>query len=113
MENNSLAPYGVICDPCLGFQRTKTKCVGCQADGNPAAACSDCPEYPCRRIKDLNKRHIAKYGENLRQNLESASTSVLTAFMAASRQKWSCPACGQLLCVHTGNCLHCGGPSTP
>ncbi len=127
MNINSLAPCGVICDLCLGFQRTRSKCVGCQAEGNkpchcavcsikacpekqgnPAALCVDCPKYPCRRIKELNKRYMAKYGENLRQNLESASKDGCTAFIAAARQKWSCPACGQLLCVHNDKCLHCG-----
>jgi hypothetical protein len=128
MENNSLAPCGVICDLCKAFQRTKNKCVGCLAVGskpyhctvcsikdcpekhvNPAALCSECPKYPCRRIKDLNKRYIAKYGENLLQNLDSARTDGLAAFIEAARQKWTCPACGQLLCVHTEKCLQCGG----
>ena len=127
MNNTSLAPCGVICDLCMAFQRPKSKCVGCQTEGNkpnhcrvcsikdcpekhgnPASLCSDCPQYPCRRIKDLNKRYIAKYGENLLQNLESARKNGLPAFIAAAKQKWSCPACGQFLCVHNGKCLHCG-----
>jgi putative acetyltransferase len=127
MENNSLAPCGVICDLCMAFQRTRNKCVGCLADGNkpyhctvcsikdcpekqgnPAALCSECPKYPCRRIKDLNKRYIAKYGENLMQNLDSARKDGLAAFITVARQKWRCPACGQFLCVHAEQCLHCG-----
>ena len=130
MNNTSLAPCGVICDLCMAFQRPKSKCVGCQTEGNkpnhcrvcsikdcpekqgnPAALCSECPKYPCRRIKDLNKRYIAKYGENLLQNLESAREDGLPAFIAAAKQKWSCPACGQFLCVHNGKCLHCGHPN--
>lgn len=128
MKNDSLAPCGVICDLCMAFQRARNKCVGCQADGskpyhctvcsiktcpekhgNQAALCSDCPKYPCRQIKDLNKRYMAKYGENLQHNLESAGKGGLADFIAAARQKWSCPACGQLLCVHTVKCLQCGG----
>ncbi len=137
MDDTSLAPCGVICDLCMAFQRTKNKCVGCQAvgnkpyhctvcsikdcpekHGNPALLCGECPKYPCRRIKDLNKRYSAKYGENLLQNLETAGKDGLEAFIAAARQKWSCPSCGKLLCVHTANCIHCGSanpyfPNTP
>jgi hypothetical protein len=137
MDETSLAPCGVICELCLAFQRTKNKCVGCRTEGNkpyhctvcgikdcpekqgdPSTLCNECRKYPCRRIKDLNKRYITKYGENLLQNLEAASKGGLAAFIAAAGQKWSCPVCGQLLCVHNGTCLHCGAanpyfPSTP
>jgi len=128
MNYNSLAPCGVICDLCVGFQRAKNKCVACQAQGykpnhckvcsikscpekhgNPAALCVDCLKYPCRRLKDLNKRYMAKYGEDLQQNLEMARAEGLASFIEAASQKWACPACGQLLCVHSDSCLHCGG----
>lgn len=29
MKHISIAPCGVICDICLGYQREKNKCVGC------------------------------------------------------------------------------------
>lgn len=127
MNSNSLAPCGVICDLCLAFQRDRNKCVGCLAEGSkpyhctvcsikdcpekqgdPTILCSLCKKYPCRRLKDLNKRYCAKYGESLLKNLESARKDGLEAFIAASSTKWLCPGCGQLLCVHSGKCLHCG-----
>lgn len=130
MNEQSLAPCGVLCDLCLGFQRSKNTCVGCLAEGNkpyhctvcsikscpekqgnPAALCSDCPKYPCRRLKDLNKRYLANYGENLQKNLETARDSGLTEFIAAAQTKWLCQNCGQLLCVHSANCLHCSSPN--
>jgi len=66
MNNVSIAPRGVICDICLGFQRSKNKCVGCnnignkphhctvcsiktcsEKKGNEKLLCNDCDEFPC------------------------------------------------------------------
>lgn len=110
MTNSSLSPCGVICDLCLGFQRSKNTCVGCLVEGkkpyhctvcsikscpekqsNPAALCSACPNYSCRRLKDLNKRYTPKYGENLHQNLTAARNDGLDSFIKAAEQKWRCP----------------------
>lgn len=127
MNMDSLAPCGVVCDLCLGFQRTKNKCVGCnnegnkpyhctvcsiktcpEKQGNDKMLCSDCPKFPCRRIKSLDKRYIAKYGENLIGNLTQAKETGIGSFISTQKQKWTCPSCGQLLCVHKPECLHCG-----
>jgi hypothetical protein len=127
MKNRSLAPCGVICDLCLAFQRTKNRCVGCnnegnkpyhctvcsiksceEKDGDPEQLCSDCRKFPCRRIKDLDKRYRTKYGENLITNLETASSEGLTRFIKSAHKKWTCKNCGELLCVHRESCLYCG-----
>lgn len=127
MNNTSIAPCGVICDICLGFQRDKNKCVGCNNSGNKlyhCTACSikscaekkgnekllcyDCAKFPCRRIKDLDKRYILKYGESPVQNLNTIKEIGLTQFIAIEKEKWKCSKCDQLLCVHRGVCLICG-----
>ncbi len=128
MNNSSLAPCGVICNLCLGFQREKNTCVGCnntgykpyhctvcsikscpEKNGDESLLCYDCSKFPCRRIRDLNKRYIAKYGESPVENLQRVKESGLTAFIQAEEEKWKCSSCGQLLCVHREVCLVCGG----
>jgi len=47
MNNKSVAPCGVICDICLGFQRTKNKCVGCNSIGNKPYHCTVCSIKAC------------------------------------------------------------------
>jgi hypothetical protein len=127
MNNASIAPCGVICDLCLGFQREKNKCVGCLSTGNKPYHCTvcsikSCPEkngdenllcntcnkFPCRRIKDLDKRYTTKYGESPIQNLKAISEIGLSEFILQEKEKWTCNNCGHLLCVHRGVCLICG-----
>lgn len=127
MNHASVAPCGVICELCLGFQRHKNKCVGCnhtgnkpyhctvcsiktctEKDGNEQLLCHDCAKFPCRRIKNLDKRYISKYGESPIQNLNRIKESGLDSFIAIEKEKWKCDRCGQLLCVHKEVCLTCG-----
>jgi len=127
MNNLSIAPCGVICDICLGFQRSKNKCVGCnnignrpyhcsvcsiktcvEKQGNDNLLCYNCAKFPCRRIKDLDKRYIVKYGESPIQNLLQIKKDGINSFVAAEKEKWKCSNCGELLCVHSQACLKCG-----
>ena len=127
MKNISIAPCGVICEICLGFQREKNKCVGCltignkpyhctvcsikscaEKKGNEELLCYDCIKFPCRRIKNLDKRYTLKYGESPIQNLDKIKEIGLQQFINVEKEKWKCTKCGQLLCVHREVCLNCG-----
>jgi len=127
MNHASVAPCGLICDICLGFKRSKNKCAGCnntgkkpnhctvcgfrtciEKNGNEQLGCIDCGKFPCRRMKDLEKRYRIKYGESPIQNLTRIKESGLDSFIAIEMEKWKCDSCGQLLCVHKGVCLICG-----
>ncbi|MGD9993284.1 MAG: DUF3795 domain-containing protein [Salinivirgaceae bacterium] len=100
MNHTSVAPCGVICDLCYGFQRTKNKCVGCnqsgnkpyhctvcsikscaEKQGNEQLLCSVCSKFPCRRIKDLDKRYRLKYGESIIQNLNQIEVLGMAQFI--------------------------------
>ena len=127
MNNSSIAPCGVICDICLGFQRDKNKCVGCnqtgnkpyhctvcsikscvEKKGNVKLLCNDCVKFPCRKIKNLDKRYITKYGESPIQNLKKIKEIGFDTFIKLEKEKWKCTQCGHLLCVHREICLICG-----
>ena len=127
MNKKSLAPCGVICDLCLAYQRDKNKCAGCNSPGNKPhhctvcskkfcaekkgdseTLCGECAKFPCRKIKNLNKRYKTKYGEDLIKNLRDAVETGLANFIETARKKWTCGSCGGLLCVHRESCLHCG-----
>ncbi|MGD9873822.1 MAG: DUF3795 domain-containing protein [Kiritimatiellia bacterium] len=126
MNGSSIAPCGVICDICLGFQRSKNTCVGCnvvgskayhceacsikscpEKQGNPLLLCGDCEKFPCRRIKNLDKRYRTKYGESNIENLRAIAEQGMDVFIAQQEEKWKCPQCGKLLCVHRAVCLNC------
>ncbi|MBN2617742.1 MAG: DUF3795 domain-containing protein [Spirochaetales bacterium] len=126
MKKVSVAPCGVICDICQGFQRTKNRCVGCNSVGfkpnhcsscsiktcpeklgDETLLCSDCSKFPCIRIKKLDKRYREKYGESPIENLENIKKMGADEFINTAQAKWTC-SCGNLLCVHSNVCLKCG-----
>jgi hypothetical protein len=127
MESIIIAPCGIICDLCLGFQREKNRCCGCnnignkpyhctvcsiktcsEKNGDEKLLCYDCAKFPCRRIKDLDKRYRLKYGESPIGNLTEIKEIGLAQFIEIEKEKWKCSQCGQLLCVHKEVCLSCG-----
>jgi hypothetical protein len=127
MDIMSIAPCGLNCELCLGFQREKNKCGGCNSEGVRPGYCERCivklcPEksgeaakicgpfcekFPCRRLKDLDKRYRTKYGESCLENIALIEKIGLPAFVAQDEVKWKCPECGELLCCHRSTCLHC------
>lgn len=126
MKTKSIAPCGLICELCYGFQREKNKCDGCNSNGtissyclkctiknctekkDPQELCYKCSKYPCRRLKDLEKRYTSRYGESLMHNFQQISEIGIRRFVKEQIEHWKCPECGQLLCVHKELCAYCG-----
>lgn len=118
------------CALCIGHIREKNRCPGCnhrddrlkagacrqcsiklcQRPGHPTRFCFRCPAYPCRRLRDLDKRYRTRYGMSMIENLEFIRAHGIRAFVAQQKVRWACPECGSLLCVHRPACLHCGHP---
>jgi hypothetical protein len=128
MNTSSIAPCGLNCELCHGYQREKNKCGGCNSanvkpgycttciikycpekGGNDMLLCSSsCAKFPCKRLKDLDKRYRTKYGESAIENIALIAEIGLDAFVVHDAVKWKCPQCGSLLCVHRECCLKCG-----
>ena len=127
ITRKTIAPCGLICDLCLGAQRTKNICPGCNIKGNKPNYCTrciiknceekkgnnqllcyKCRKYPCRRLKMLEKRYKTKYGESLIENFMRIKTSGIRVFVKEADKEWRCQECGEYLCVHRAVCLHCG-----
>jgi hypothetical protein len=127
MKTQNIAPCGLICELCLGYQRKKDKCVGCNNEGykpfhcedcsirnceekhgDKKKLCNECNKYPCKRLKNLNKRYETRYGENLKDNFERIKQLGKREFIRQESEAWKCSNCRQLLCVHREICLHCG-----
>lgn len=126
MSISIIAPCGLICDLCLGFQREKNKCSGCTAAGNKSShctkcsivncsekngdstkPCSACLKYPCKRLKAFEKRYSTNYGESLMDNFRQINAKGLDLFLLKSEIAWSCHECRNLLTVHRPQCLCC------
>lgn len=126
-DKTLIAPCGMNCGICLGYQRTKNHCSGCRGDENTLSQycrrciikncdllkktasgfCFECEKYPCRRLKQLDKRYRTRYGMSMIQNLNFISASGLDAFVENENIRWTCPVCGSTLCLHRRQCLNC------
>lgn len=128
MINNSLiAPCGMNCGICLGYLRDKNKCYGCRNDSlqkpeycrrciiincellskTDSKFCYDCNKYPCRRLKQLDKRYRTKYHMSMIENLDFIKITGLDEFIEKEKNRWKCSSCGAVRCVHRDFCLVC------
>jgi hypothetical protein len=126
MTKVDIAPCGINCSVCSGYQRTKNKCPGCNRTGNKPTYCQTCSIrfcinkksektycglceiYPCKRLKNLYKRYYSKYGVDIYQNLKEINSGGMEEFIKSENEKWQCKKCGNLLCMHKAICSICG-----
>jgi len=125
--SNEIAPCGMNCSICRAYLRAKNPCPGCRGtdnhkpvtrlrckikncelfqDGN-AEFCFSCAKYPCEDLQHLDKRYRSKYRMSMIENLEEIKKSGITKFLENETVRWTCPACGGSICVHTGSCVNC------
>jgi hypothetical protein len=122
-----VAPCGINCGVCIAFLRDKNKCVGCWAPGNKkpnhcmtcriknceylaiteSKFCYECSQYPCIRLKQMDKRYRTKYNMSIFENLGLIKDSGLDKFIQLENVKWKCKNCGGTICVHRGYCIEC------
>lgn len=128
-----IAPCGMNCGICVGYMREKNRCNGCRNDDQlkptyckqciikycsllsltESGFCYECEKYPCRRLKQLDKRYRTRYNMSMLENLEYIKNSGLNAFLENEQQRWVCPNCGATLCVHRKFCLTCKADIAP
>ena len=123
-----IAPCGMNCGLCSAHLRRKKHCVGCNGDdaGKPSFCvvcrirhceemasggqgfCFGCQKFPCARLRRLDKRYRARYGMSMVDNLTRIREIGPERFVASERERWRCPECGGIVCVHKPSCLYCG-----
>lgn len=123
-----IAPCGMNCGLCSGRLRAKDSCGGCRGGegalptycdtciirncdtiaASESGFCFECDKYPCARLRRLDKRYRTNYGMSMLENLERIREGGIEAFVAAERERWACPECGAVLCVHRDACVWCG-----
>lgn len=69
--------------------------------------CFECEEYPCSRMKYMEKTYTAKYRISLYENGRFVQEYGLEAFMEREKRKWIC-SCGGVVSVHERVCSECG-----
>ena len=126
-DKSQIAPCGMNCGTCIAFLRDKNKCPGCRVYSADKAVsiqrciipkciylekteskfCYDCEKYPCKRIKQLDKRYITRYNTSFIENLKMIKEKGIEEFLIFESKRRTCPHCGSVLSVHRGYCLTC------
>jgi hypothetical protein len=70
--------------------------------------CFGCDNFPCVRLKHLDKRYRTKYGMSMIGNLENIREFGIRQFTRNEKGRWTCPQCGEMICVHKPQCISCG-----
>lgn len=125
MDGSMFAPCGMNCVVCYKHCYHKKPCAGClNSDlGKPEHCrkctikdcvrargldyCFQCPEYPCKRLKYMEKSYQTRYQASLMDNSAAVKARGLEAFMAEQREKYTCPACGGVISLHDRACSQC------
>ena len=123
-----IAPCGMNCGLCMCYLREKNTCEGCRSGDEGKAKsvlactirkceavrvsesgfCSDCAKLPCPRLKRLDARYRKKYRMSMLENLRTIREDGIVLFVESERERWTCPECGGVQCVHTAECIYCG-----
>ncbi len=127
-----VAPCGLNCRLCRAYIRDKNSCSGCRADdahklkycvtckikncrhldNGSKRFCFDCEEFPCAKIKHLDKRYRTKYQLSVISNLEVIKHQGVRHFINEEKENWQCPNCAEVICMHKEVCIFCGWART-
>lgn len=132
MQESLIAPCGMNCGLCIAYQFKekdlnkkdfhRTYCPGCIPRGKncmhmgdkcglvgkgEVRFCFECENYPCQRLKALDKRYRTKYHMSMIENLNNIRDKGIEAFLKKEAEKWKCAKCGWTICCHNGLCLNC------
>jgi len=132
MEEKLIAPCGMNCGVCIAYLAKKTDlnkkgfhrtyCDGCLPRGKNCLHmgdrceklgnglvrfCHECEDFPCKRLKTLDKRYSTKYHLSMIENLKNIKENGIEHFLREEDVKWRCPGCGGTVCCHNGLCMNC------
>lgn len=125
------APCGINCMVCYVHLKDKKPCCGCLVDGTNkperckmckiktcaqekgTTYCFECPEYPCREIKNLEKSYKKRYNTSLIENSKHVKEKGLTTFQESEREKWMCRICSGTISLHDAECSDCKNKFVP
>ncbi len=124
-----IAPCGMNCGICVSFfgyavngRKRKITCIGCRSRDKQCAFlkkqceiltnkkveyCFECNDFPCENLRKLDKRYREKYKMSMIENLNYIKKNGIKKFLDKERNRWKCPKCGGVICVHTRICYTC------
>lgn len=134
MENNKelIAPCGMNCALCSSYLAKKNNvkekgikipyCIGCRLRNkkcaflkkrcvllldNEVKYCYECSEFPCDRLKTIDKRYRERYRMSMIDNLNFIKEKGIDKFLLSEKKRWQCKKCSDFICCHNGLCFKC------
>lgn len=124
MNPKLIAPCGMNCQLCRAYLREKNRCPGCRFMGkrntsqgfkkyirkciirncniikkNNWKHCSPkCKNFPCQRLKSLDKRYITKYDFSMINNLKFIEEKGIKKFLEKQKKKYT--KGNKVFCIH-------------
>ncbi len=126
IPNTFFAPCGMNCFICYKHLSHKNSCPGCREDAPSKQGhcrdckikecaksknleyCFQCSDFPCKRVKNLDKTYRTRYLVSLTENSLYIKENTLKSFFEIEAVKWRCSICGGVISVHDGVCSECG-----
>ena len=124
-----IAPCGMNCGICVSFfgytlegKKRKQVCVTCRSRSHRCAFlkqrcdklaakhieyCFECIDFPCANLRTLDNRYRNKYGMSMIENLNYIKANGIKRFLKNEQERWKCPGCGGIICVHNRTCYKC------
>ena len=132
MIEKLIAPCGMNCSLCISYQAMKNDlnkqgfhkkyCPGCIPRGEncihmgdqcellgkgSVRFCFECEDFPCKRLKSLDKRYRTKYHMSMIENLKFIQEYGMESFLKKEETTWYCTECNDIICCHNGLCMSC------
>lgn len=124
MRPEMVAPCGMNCNLCSWVQdQNKPSCPGCRPRGRGCvhkkglcaklarqeiSFCHRCEDFPCENLMLIDGRYNRTHNYSFIENLLYIRSRGMPAFLRREVKRYTCPACGRLLTVHSDKCPHCG-----
>lgn len=129
MKTELIAPCGMNCRICIAFfgytmsgKKRKMQCIGCRPTGKSCAHlkkyckkltkneieyCYQCNDFPCKQLQKLDDKYRERFDMSTIDNLEYIKENGMKKFLQEQEEKYKCPKCGGVTCVHNGKCYCC------
>jgi hypothetical protein len=117
-ETDKVPVEDIRCDGCLSDHVYPT-CRDCRhgfrrcAEEKKVTWCFQCPEFPCKRLKDFSKIHVVNgiwQHKKVIENQQFMKDNGIEEWIKQQDKEGACPGCGKMLYWHSVKCPRCGLP---
>ena len=106
----------------MSGKKRKMNCIGCNLSGKSCAHlkkyceklikkeienCYECSDFPCEQIQKLDTKYRKRFDMSTIDNLRFIKENGMEKFLQQQEEKYKCPKCGEIICVHNGKCYSC------